>query len=115
MYTAEKLRHHWESNMGTFYPSVRNYNWKIHLGYFKSFVRFNVVSFVTPYLNIYIFSIVSWYVLIDREFCTLFIFFQILIVCLFSAHYCMMLLTIFGQFSLRIQIEPKHCPNSPNN
>ena len=46
-----------------------------------------------------IYSTVSRYIPIDREFCTLYIdavyFFHILIFCLFSAYYCMMSLSDF--------------------
>ena len=43
------------------------------LGCFKSFVRFNVMCFCKPHISINIYSTVSWYILIDREFCTLYV------------------------------------------
>ena len=74
--------------------------------------------FVAPYLNKYL-STAWWYILIDREFCTLYndaVYF-------FSNFYLFLLLfnllllydvvkQFSANFSLRIQIEPKHCRNS---
>ena len=59
-----------------------------------------LISFVLqPYILINICSAVSWYIPIDREFCTLYMdavhFFHILIFCLFSVYYYIISLSDF--------------------
>ena len=74
------------------------------LACFKSFVRFNVMCFCSSHISINIYSTVSWYILIDKEFCTLYIdavhFFLTLIFCLYSAYYYMISLNDFRSIFL---------------
>ena len=71
--------------------------------------------FVAPYLN-NIYSIVSWYILIDREFCILYIdavnFFKIKFFISLGLLLYDVVKRFSANFSLRIQIEPRRCRNS---